>query len=179
MIQKSIYVITGGPGFGKSALIDALEKKGFHCGKDVAREFIKEQISNGGKIFPWSNRIEFSKIILQKRIKQYENALKGKICFFDRGIPDIIGFFIKDELEVPQEFFKAERDYKYKKIVFLTPPWLEIYKKDNVRRMDYNEAVVIHNILKKLYQELGYEIINIPKVQVSERVKFILSKIKE
>ncbi|MBW2990272.1 AAA family ATPase [Candidatus Woesearchaeota archaeon] len=176
-MNKNIYVVSGGPGFGKSALIDALEKKGFYVGKDVAREFIEEQKRTGGKILHYVHRLEFNKEVLQRRIKQYKDTPENKICFFDRGIPDLIAYLVKYELKVPNEFYEAANKYKYQKTVFFTPPWQEIFENDPKKRHEnFEEAVSIHNTIEKVYQELGYEIINIPKTSVSERVEFVLLK---
>ncbi|UCD03914.1 MAG: AAA family ATPase [Candidatus Woesearchaeota archaeon] len=178
-MNKLIYVISGGPGFGKSALIDALDRRSFYCGKDVAREFIKEQIISGGEILPQNNRLEFQKIILQRRIKQYKDAPEGKICFFDRGIPDLIGYLTKENLEVPNEYYLASNKYRYEKIVFLTPPWQEIFEKDSERSETFREAKIIHKAIEKAYKDLSYKIINVPKGSINKRVEFILLKIKK
>lgn len=176
-IRKNVYVISGGPGFGKSSLINALKKKGFYCGEDVAREFIKEQIRIGGKTLPWNNRLEFSKIILKKRVKQYKDAPNGKICFFDRGILDLIGYIVKEGLKVPTEFYKVVEKYKYQEVTFFTPPWQKIFNKKSKRRESFNDAVAIHNSIKKVYKRLGYKTINLPKTSADKRAVFILSKI--
>ena len=41
--SKGLYVITGGPGTGKTSLIEALERDGLKTIKEVARDIIKEQ----------------------------------------------------------------------------------------------------------------------------------------
>lgn len=47
MVKK--YVITGGPGTGKSSIILALEKKGEHIVHEAAEDFIKLQQARGIK----------------------------------------------------------------------------------------------------------------------------------
>ena len=151
-----------------------MKKEGFYCGNDVAREFIEEQIRSGGKALPWDNRKEFSKIILEKRIKQYEDAPEGDVCFFDRGIPDLIGYLIKAGLKVPDEYYKSAKSHPYQKIVFFTPPWQATFEKDPDRHETFGEAVIIHNAIKKVYQDLGYKVIDVPKTSVDKRIEFIL-----
>jgi len=43
MIEKQIYVITGGPGFGKTSLVEELRRSGYICSGEFARDLIQEQ----------------------------------------------------------------------------------------------------------------------------------------
>jgi len=171
--DKQIYVISGGPGFGKTALITALKKKGFLCGIDVAREYIYS-----GEKIPPRNTIKFNKIIMKKRIQQYKDAPKEKVIFFDRGIPDSVGYIKYRKLKIPEEYNAYAKKFRYQKNIFLTPPWKKIFEADEKKRSEtFNEAATIHNMIKKVYQDLDYKIINVPKTSISKRVDFILSKI--
>ena len=56
MIYKpNFFVITGGPGVGKTTLLEALAKQGFPYVPEVAREIIREQASRNGDALPWAN----------------------------------------------------------------------------------------------------------------------------
>ena len=56
MIYKpNFFVITGGPGVGKTTLLEALAKQGFPYVPEVAREIIREQASRNGDALPWVN----------------------------------------------------------------------------------------------------------------------------
>ena len=46
--RNNFYIITGGPGSGKSTVIDALGKVGFLCADEVGRQIIQEQLKIGG-----------------------------------------------------------------------------------------------------------------------------------
>ncbi len=56
------YVITGAPGTGKTAIINALKERGYSCVEENSREIIAEQIINGGEILPWKNQIAFENL---------------------------------------------------------------------------------------------------------------------
>ncbi|WP_279157967.1 AAA family ATPase, partial [Parabacteroides goldsteinii] len=43
LIKTGLYVITGGPGTGKTSLIEELKIVGYQTVKEVARDIIKEQ----------------------------------------------------------------------------------------------------------------------------------------
>ena len=53
------FVITGGPGFGKTSLLKELEKKGYKVFHEAARAIIEEQEKLDNPTLPWKNRIEF------------------------------------------------------------------------------------------------------------------------
>ena len=63
--------------------------------------------------------------------------------------------------------------FKYDKI-FIAEPWQEIYKNDSERYETYDELMEIDIQIKKIYKQLGYNIIILPKKSVEERVTFIL-----
>jgi predicted ATPase len=47
--HDNFFVLTGGPGVGKTTLLGELEKKKFKCVPEVAREIIKEQMKIEGE----------------------------------------------------------------------------------------------------------------------------------
>jgi len=53
---QNYYVITGGPGVGKTTLLNALEIKGMRVIPEDARQIIKEQMQTNGEGLPWKNK---------------------------------------------------------------------------------------------------------------------------
>lgn len=45
MVHNHYYVITGGPGVGKTTLLGELEKRNYRCMPEVARRVIQEQMA--------------------------------------------------------------------------------------------------------------------------------------
>jgi predicted ATPase len=172
------YVISGGPGFGKTSIIKELENRSFQSIHEISRSIIKEQIESGGDILPWKNLTAFSGLVFEQRLQQHVHAPKTEVCFYDRGIVDVIAYLKKDKLAVPPAYIETAQSYHYNEIVFLTPPWKEIYLMDNERKEDFENAFEIHQMIEETYKQLGYHTENIPLVNVKERVEFILSKIK-
>ena len=66
---------------------------------------------------------------------------------------------------------------RYHKLVFLTPPWPEIFVKDPERRHGFDEAAAEYSRLLKVYPALGYELIILPKTTVAKRADFMLDKL--
>jgi len=170
-------IISGGPGFGKTSIIDELEKRQYKCMHEVSRSIIKEQLESGGDILPWKNLTTFSRLLFERRVKQFENSPNNQWVFFDRGIPDIIAYMGKDELEIPSSYMLKVAECNYCPLVFIVPPWQEIYKKDEERMESFTTACELDQIIIETYQNFGFEAIVLPKISVKERADFILNKI--
>lgn len=170
-------IISGGPGFGKTSIIDELENRNYNVMHEVSRSIIKEQLESGGDILPWKNLTTFSRLLFERRVKQFQEAAENKWVFFDRGIPDIVAYMGKDELEIPSSYMLKLEECNYCPIVFIVPPWQEIFKNDAERMENYKTACEINEIIIQTYTNLGYEIEILPKVSIQERTEFILNKI--
>lgn len=177
-MQKEIIVIIGGPGTGKSTIIDGLIAQGHCCYPEISREVTLEAQKQGIDQLFLENPLLFSEMLLEGRIKQFQNALKEphEIVFIDRGIPDVVAYmdFIGDLY--PERFAAACEACKYSKI-FLLPPWEEIYTSDGERYENFEQATLIYNHLVQTYQKYGYELIEVPKDTVANRILYILDKI--
>lgn len=164
-------IITGAPGTGKSSVIGNLRDTGYHVFDEVAREIIKIEMKKGSSHLPWLDMTNFSKKVIEGQKNQYRSA--QKLSFFDRGIPDILAYLRYGKLPLFKGLQEALDTFQYFKYVFILPPWKEIYVNDKERKETFEESVLIHNHLKKTYESLGYNIVEVPKTEVSERVKFI------
>lgn len=165
------YIITGGPGSGKSSLIDALSTKEHQCFEEISRVIIREQHQIGGDKVPWKNLAEFAAICYERMSNQLSECNSSTYCFFDRGLPDIIAYIRRGGLNVPPEYFEKCKDYN--KCIFLAPPWKEIFINDAERPESFEDALEISSFLRNTYQELGFTVIELPKVSIQERLLFI------
>jgi len=168
------YVLTGGPGVGKSTLLYGLHKKGYYVMEEIAEYLIKLEQEKKGSIFPWTNRDAFQKRVLEKQLEwEREIPSEIKISFQDRGIADGIGFYKADGLNPPKEFYDYAKKAAYTKVFLLDP--LRIYENTQIRREDMEIANRIHEEIKKAYENTGYKIIRIAPAPIEERVKQIIS----
>jgi predicted ATPase len=178
-LEKEIIVITGGPGTGKSTIIDLLIKKGYACYPEISREVTLEAKKRGIDQLFLTEPLLFSQMLLDGRLKQYQNANQEENhpVFIDRGIPDILAYmdFIGDEY--PEHFENHCHGTRYDK-VFVLPPWEEIYVSDEARYENFDQAKIIYDHLKLTYKKYGYELIEVPIGLVNERVDFILEYLK-
>ena len=177
-MNKEIVVIIGGPGTGKTTIIEGLLAKGFCCYPEISREVTLEAKKQGIEQLFLENPLLFSELLLEGRKKQFHNAHKEphNIVFLDRGIPDVLAYMHYIGDSYPAFFDQACRDHIYTKI-FLLPPWEEIYISDNERYENFEQAKLIYNHLTETYQKYGYHLIEVPKGSVEERISFILNQI--
>jgi predicted ATPase len=92
--------------------------------------------------------------------------------FFDRGLVDAAAALQHLTRELALD--RIGSLHRYHRRVFFAPPWPEIYATDTERRHDLDAAIAEYNRLSSTYPSLGYEVIALPKVGVSERADFIL-----
>jgi predicted ATPase len=56
----------------------------------------------------------------------------------------------------------------------VAPPWPEIYRTDTERRQSWEEAVRTYEAVTSAYTQAGYELVELPRAPVSERLEFVL-----
>ncbi|MDH6354761.1 putative ATPase [Dysgonomonas sp. PH5-45] len=135
--MNGFYIITGGPGVGKTTLLDTLAAEGYEVIPEVARNIINEQEERGGSGVPWKDNDLYTKLMLHRSIEDYLTAKAKqhtKPVFFDRGIPDSLCHWVMGGNQITEEMEDAAQKYKYENIVFILPPWKEIYRTDEARK---------------------------------------------
>ncbi len=174
-------VITGGPSTGKSTVIEELKKRDYLCFDEVSRDIIKQAQESGIEQLFLEDPYLFSKKLLEGRVEQFNEAEKydNDVIFFDRGIPDVNAYMKYIKQEIPQEFEDITRNHQYDNLVFIMPPWDEIFVNDAERYESFNQAQLIHNKLVNYYKELGYYLIFVPFGPVDKRVDYILRSIEK
>ncbi len=177
-VQKNIYIITGGPGFGKTDLVNELQNLGYTCSGEFAHDLIAEQQSIGGEILPWKNPKLFQQEILKRRTTFFESVPDTAVAFADRGIPDQLAFARYKGFGAPDILIQKSLEYRYAPLVFITPPWPEIYRNNSVRTESFQEATEIHKVVLETYFLLNYQLIELPLVAVKKRAEFILQTIQ-
>lgn len=173
-----MFVVTGGPGSGKSTLINALSRHGICGTPEAGRAIIQDQMAIGGEAFPWSDRRAFAELMLSSEMRSYRAALSlsGSVIF-DRGVPDVIGYLSLSGIPVPSHVERAAQMFRYHHRVFVAPPWPEIFAHDSERKQSFVEAQATYEVMIETYSKLGYELIPLPLDSVESRVQFVLATI--
>ncbi|HQZ14097.1 MAG TPA: AAA family ATPase [Devosia sp.] len=176
--MDNFVVITGGPGAGKTTLIDALAMLGHGRTIEAGRFIIEAQAGIGGMGVHWGDRQLFAELMLMHEIRSYEEAHAAPgLVFFDRGVPELMGYLRMSGRPVLPHFRKAAATCRYNRTVFAAPPWREIYVNDTERKQAFSEAVATYEACRGSYADAGYEVIDLPKASVGERVRFVLGKL--
>ena len=164
-------IITGGPGAGKTTLIDALSTKGYQTFAESSRQLIEEQSQLADGILPWIDLPGFARLCLAAMQAQKQQATQFDVAFLDRAIPDICGYLQQAGLNIEPCYISESEGYHRQ--VFFCRPEHSIYEQDEVRPYPFEGAVAIHNALVEVYQELGFEIVEVPFMSILERVQFV------
>lgn len=177
-MQTQKIVFTGGPATGKSSTLKKLNQQGFHCLNEVSRQITADAQAKGIAQLFLKDPLLFSQKLLEGRIKQYKqaNLTTEKICFFDRGIPEIAAYMEYKNENIPQEFLEANKKHRYD-YIFIFPIWDDIYISDKERYESLSEAKKIDKFIRKTYKDLGYKLIEVPRTSVEKRAEFILNHI--
>ncbi|BAV46149.1 ATPase [Mesorhizobium sp. 113-1-2] len=171
------FVLTGGPGSGKTTLIEALRRVGFATSVEAGRGIIRDQRAIGGSALPWEDRTLFAELMLSWEMRSYQNAIERKgPVFFDRGVPDTLGYLRLSGLPAAAHIRTAAMRFRYNPRVFIAPPWPEIFAQDEERKQTPDEAERTYHALAGVYTELGYELVPLPLAPVEARLRFVLAK---
>ncbi len=177
--MNKLVVISGCSGGGKSTLLSELHDQGYAVIEEIGRKLVKEQLAVNGDITPWEKPQIFCELLIDKSIEAYHQAeemetVKDQIIFFDRSFLEGVNYFQSLKIHKYDHFINELRFYP---TIFMTPPWKEIYTQDDERKHAFEDGVKEYNQLLRFYPQCGYHIIELQKICVEDRVKFILSTI--
>ena len=172
--------LIGGPGTGKTTLINALRTKGYSCMEEISRQITLEAQEKGIEQLFLEDPLMFSEQLLFGRQKQFlaADSLQQEVVFFDRGLPDVVAYLDYLNYSYPDSFKTICSQNSYDK-VFILKPWKAIYEQDNERYETFEQALILHDFLVKTYTEYGYSIIETPYGTVEERLNFILNHLNQ
>ena len=178
MIRDNFHIFTGGPGAGKTTLLEALAARSFATVPEAARQILTEQAATGGNATHDGDRARYRDLMLERSVRNYRQVQEAVApVFFDRGIPELSGFGNAPGAADPPALTKAIAECRYNATVFLFPAWEAIYCHDELRKHSFEHAVLVCELVRAVYPKFGYRIVEVPKVSVEERVRFVLNEI--
>lgn len=169
--MNKLIVISGCSGGGKSTLLSELKNHGYTVMEEVGRKVVKEY----GDIDPLLR----CELILKKSVDAYYEAkklkeTKNQMVFLDRSFLECVSYYQAINVTTYDHLVKELRYYP---IVFMTPPWPEIFCQDEERKHTFEDAVEEYERDLLFYEQSGYHIIELPKIDVRARFQFVISTI--
>jgi predicted ATPase len=177
-LNSKKVVITGGPGTGKTSIINDLENRGVLCYDEISRQITLQARNDGIEQLFLEDPLLFSQKLLEGRTKQFLDACKEpeNIVFLDRGLPDVLAYMDYIGDPYPAHFVETCESYQYDSI-FILAPWQEIFTSDSERYESFEEAIEIHHHLLETYKRFSYQLIDVPFDSVKNRSDFILDSL--
>ena len=178
VLNMSRIVITGGPGAGKTRLLQALQARGHTIVGDSARTIIQDRRRRG--LGPRPNAYEFAHETLRMDIENFvHHAATPGYVFFERSILDALCGVDRVAPLNENELSMWLSKYQYRSTVFVLPPWKAIYVNDDERDHTFEHAESVCRILQEWYRRLDqYQVIEVPKVSVAERCMYVLQALE-
>jgi predicted ATPase len=144
---------------------------------EAARETIAEQRAISGQGVYDRDPALFVQLMLERALTDLGSAASSEQpVFFDRGIPDLVGYCQLFDLD-PTRAWEAARLHRYNNVVFAMPPWPEIYTTDADRKMTFEFAAAFGRHVLTVYEELGYSVVDVPRSSPAERARFIRDQV--
>jgi predicted ATPase len=169
--MSELYILTGAPGTGKTAMLHGLGA-GVTTVAEPAREVLAERRAAGELELETG---EFVRRLLTRSIEKYQRAQEASgVVVFDRGVPDCIAYAMHSHAD-PAEAIAAAEVYRYRPEVLIAEPWEEIYTTDEERQMPFEHVELFHERVVAAYELAGYRLVTVPEVPLDERVEFIRS----
>ena len=176
MTKNNFYVITGGPGGGKTSLLEKLESKGYRYVPETARQIIKDRLAKG--LTPRPDPTTFAQEIFNTDWTNFiSNSNLTSPLFFDRSFMDSACQLFECDSIAHSKIQDTYLQNRFNNKVFFTPPWQEIYRTDTERDQSFEESIEVYERLDKWYRNHGYEIIVLPKDTIENRTDFVLRNV--
>lgn len=167
-------IISGCSGGGKSTLLEELGRRGFSVIEEPGRRIVAAELAGDGTALPWRDIEAFLHKAIELALADLARAqaLPGRV-FFDRGLLDAASGL--EEISGKPVLRAYAEKWRFNPIVFLTPPWPEIYRQDEERQHGLQAAIGEYERLLHDYPALGYQVVELPKISVAERADFVLA----
>lgn len=169
MHKPNFFLITGGPGVGKTTLLEELRRRGERVVEETHRRLIREEAARGGTALPWLDEAAYLARAAREDMAIFDAlADEGDRIFFDRGVPDSL------TPAAPDWMWEAARQRRYNALVFVPPPWPEIYAQDAERKQTFEDCLAVHEAILRQLDGLDYCPMIVPPGPAAARADFVL-----
>ncbi|HTQ12404.1 MAG TPA: AAA family ATPase [Rhizomicrobium sp.] len=163
------YILTGTPGAGKTALLRALEARGYCVVEEAATDVIALEHARGVDE-PWRDPGFVDKIVALQVARRARAA--GPLQIHDRStvcalvLARWLGFAPPPRLEAELARIAAEGTYE-RQVFFIRN--LGRIENTAARRISYEDALAFEALHEEVYRELGFRLVEIAPAPVEAR----------
>lgn len=173
---QGFVLITGASGGGKSTLLSELGRRGCATVPEPGPTTAAAALGGGGGALPWEDPAGFARAALALARDDLARARGlAPVVVFDRGLIDAAVALRHHEGVPLTESLGGSSPYARR--VFLAPPWPAIFAPDPERRHGLPEAVAEYARIRAALAELGHEVVELPRLPVSERADFACARL--
>jgi predicted ATPase len=163
--QQVRYILTGGPGVGKTSILNALANLNYSVISEAATDIISQEQTLGIERPQLQPGFDDKVIELQRRRQQEAVSSKASVVFFDRSPVDVEayakGFSGQASSTIAEEVTSIVDQRYYDTMVFLIEK-LPFVTKDGIRYEDLEQSMQIEAWIKEQYLKYSYKLIPIP-----------------
>jgi predicted ATPase len=170
------HVITGGPSSGKTTTVNLLRERGYTTTIEHARHYLDLQRIEGRTVTEVRSRQqEFQLGVLTMQLAEEAALDPEQLVFLDRAIPDSLAYYRFLDLEPDPVLLEALQRVSYRTVFLLD---LLPLAPDYARTEDATAQRRIHDLLGEVYRELQFPVVEVPVMEPTERVDFILERVR-
>ena len=182
-MSARLIVITGGPGTGKTSLIEALAERGWASVPEAAIEVIGELNEEMGlerqKEWRHAHRGEFQGRVLARQRELEEAALASgeSVVFLDRSRVDGLAYCRYFNENPPPELVRAAGEIRFDDVVWLEQLRTFPERAATGRTSDRTASIALGSEIATVYAELGFELLRLEDRPLAERTDLLLQQL--
>lgn len=176
------YIISGGPGVGKTSVARCLATVEFPVVPEIFTELYDAAQANPQIGILYANILWRMTYLITTQIQREKELDPSKTVFLDRSALDCL--FFADYYRIPiNRFFLpkifGQQNYYNKTVFFLEQLPRELYQQTSARQETYEQSLQAHIFLMNSYLRQGFTVVVVPFAAPEVRAQFIINHIHE